>query len=131
MTNGTYPAGEPDQAGAREAARERARELRDLHKMQDKRRRMIVQGSISAAVLVLIAVVVLILIVPRAQARGPQNMLSDGIKIGVDLKAIQTDAQQPGELPTASEPNPAGVVDIQLYVDYLCASCGQFEASNG
>ena len=135
MSNGPYPGPEsgpePDQAGAREAARDRARELRDLHKKQDKRRRMIVQGSITAGVLVLVAVVVLVLIVPRTQARGPQNMLSDGIKIGTDLKAIHTDAQQPGQLPVASEANPPAVVDIQLYVDYLCSSCGQFEAANG
>lgn len=131
MTDGTYPAGEPDQAGARAAARDRARELRDLHKKQDKRRRMIIQGSITAGVLVLIAVVVLILIVPRTQARGPQNMLSDGIKIGAGLKAIQTPAQQPGQQPVPSAANPAAVVDIQVYVDYLCASCGLFEQANG
>jgi hypothetical protein len=139
VSNGPYPGPypgpesgvEPDPVDARAAARDRARELRDLHKKQDKRRRMIVQGSVSAGVLVLIAVVVLILIVPRAQARGPQNMLSDGIKIGTDLQAFQTDGQQPGQLPVASQPNPPAVVDIQLYVDYLCAACGQFEAANG
>ena len=126
-----YPGAGADAADARSAARDRARELRDLHKKQDKRRRMIVQGSITAAVLVLVAVVVLVLIVPRTQTRGPQNMLSDGIKIGTDLKAVQTAAQQPGQQPVASADNDPAVVDIQLYVDYLCASCGQFEAANG
>ena len=92
---------------------------------------MIVQGAISAAVLVLVAVVILVLIVPRTQTRGPQNMLSDGIKIGTELKAVQTPAQQPGQKPVASEPNEASVVDIQLYVDYLCANCGRFEEANG
>jgi hypothetical protein len=139
VSNGPYPGPYPDSgqgpdsdAGdARAAARDRARELRDLHKKQDKRRKMIVQGGISAAVLVLVAVVVLILIVPRTQARGPQNMLSDGIKIGTELKAVQTPAQQPGQQPIASPKNPPAVVDIQLYVDYLCSSCGLFEAANG
>lgn len=132
MTDGLYPTPEPpDGVDARAAARDRARELRDLHKKQDKRRRMIIQGSITAAVLVLVAVVVLILIVPRTQARGPQNMLSDGIKIGTELKAVQTPGQQPGQQPVPSAANPAQVVDIQLYVDYLCASCGLFEQANG
>lgn len=122
---------ETDGAGARAAARDRARELRDLHKKQDRRRKMIVQGAISAAVLVLVAVVVIVLIVPRTESRGPQNMLSDGIKIGTELKAVQTPALAPGQNPVASEENPPSVVDIQLYVDYLCASCGLFQSANG
>lgn len=128
MTDGAYPTPEQD---ARAAARDRARELRDLHKKQDRRRRMIIQGSVTAAVLVLVAVVVLVLIVPRAQARGPQNMLSDGIKIGAELKAVKTPGQQPGQQPVPSEANPPSVVDITIYVDYLCASCGLFEQANG
>ena len=128
MTDGAYPTPEQD---ARAAARDRARELRDLHKKQDRRRRMIIQGSVTAAVLVLVAVVVLVLIVPRAQARGPQNMLSDGIKIGAELKAVKTPGQQPGQQPVPSEANPPAVVDITIYVDYLCASCGLFEQANG
>jgi len=134
VTDGLYPTPENDPAAdpidARAAARERARELRDLHKKQDKRRRLIVQGAIAAGVLLTVAIVVLVLIVPRSETRGPQNMLSDGIKIGEQLKAVQTLALQPGASPVASEPNPEGVIDIQLYVDYLCASCGQFEAGN-
>jgi hypothetical protein len=125
------PGLEPDGAGARAAARDRARELRDLHKKQDRRRRLIVQGSVVAGVLVIVALIVLVLIVPRTETRGPQNMLSDGIRIGQDLKAVQTPALRPGASPVVSEPNAEGVIDIQLYVDYLCAGCGQFWASNG
>jgi hypothetical protein len=128
VTDGPYPSTEQD---ARAAARDRARELRDLHKKQDRRRRMIIQGSITAAVLVLVTVVVLVLIVPRAQARGPLNMLSDGIKIGAGLKAVQTPGLQPGQQPVPSASNPPAVVDIKIYVDYLCASCGMFEEANG
>lgn len=124
------PGLEPDGAGARAAARERARELRELHKKQDRRRRLIVQGSITAGVLLIVAIVVLVLIVPRSETRGPQNMLSDGIRIGQDLEAVQTPGLQPGASPVASAPNPDGVIDIQLYVDYLCASCGAFWEGN-
>lgn len=133
MSDGDFPDAPPgpDSVGARVAARERARELRDLHKKQDRRRRVIVQGAIAATVLVLVAVVVVVLILPRSAAVGPQNMLSDGIKIGEDLKVVKTPAQQPGQLPVASPANTDGVIDIQLYVDYLCTTCGQFEAGNG
>jgi protein-disulfide isomerase len=130
MSHGDYPGAEPDQMGARAAARERARELRDLHKKQDHRRRLILQGSVAAAVLVIVAIVVVVLIVPRDATRGPQNMLSDGIKIGEQLKAVQTPAQQPGQKPVASAANPPEVVDIQMYVDYLCSSCGDFMQKN-
>ncbi|CAN5411204.1 hypothetical protein BH09ACT4_BH09ACT4_25870 [soil metagenome] len=92
---------------------------------------MIGSGAIAVAVLALVAVVVVILILPRTASVAPQNMLSDGIKIGKELKAVQTVAQKPGQQPIASEANPDAVVDIQLYVDYLCANCGLFEASNG
>jgi hypothetical protein len=125
-----HPGLEPDGAGARAAARERARELRELHQKQDRRRRLIIQGSIAAAVLLLVAAVVLVLIVPRTETRGPQNMLSDGIRIGEELKAVQTPGLQPGATPVESAPNADGVIDIRLYVDYLCASCGQFWDSN-
>ena len=133
MTDGPYPgvSPEPDQLGARAAARDRARELRDLHKQQDRRRRMIVQGFVALGVLVVVAVVVLVLILPRTQTRGPLNMLSDGIKIGEGLKAVQTPGQKPGQDPVPSPANPPEVVDIQIYIDYLCTECGLFEASNG
>ena len=129
--SGEYPGAEPDQAGARAAARERARELRDLHKQQDRRRRLIVQGGIALGVLLIVAIVAVVLIVPRTQTRGPLNMLSDGIKIGEGLKAVQTPPQKPGQSPVASAANPPEVVDIQIYVDYLCTECGLFEAGNG
>jgi protein-disulfide isomerase len=67
---------------------------------------------------------------PR-QTRGPQNMQSDGIKIGADFTAARTPALRVGETPVASEPNASDVVDIQIYYDYLCPNCGAFEERNG
>lgn len=129
--SGENPGAEPDQAGARSAARERARELRDLHKQQDRRRLLIMQGGIALGVLVLVAVVVAVLFIPRTQTRGPLNMLSDGIKIGEGLKVVQTASLKPGQNPVPSAANPPEVVDIQIYVDYLCTECGLFQAGNG
>ena len=129
MTYGDYPGAEPD--SARAAARERARELRELHKKQDRRRRLLLQGGIASGVLVILAVIAIVIFVfPPTATRGPQNMLSDGIKIGQDLKAVHTEAQKPDQDPVPSEDNPLEVIEIQLYVDYLCANCGTFQQKN-
>ncbi|MEO5920425.1 MAG: thioredoxin domain-containing protein [Pseudolysinimonas sp.] len=129
MTNGDYPGAEPE--SARAAARERARELRELHKKQDRRRRLLLQGGIASGLLIILAIVAIVIFVfPPAEVRAPQNMLSDGIKIGEDLKVIQTEAQNPGQAPVPSAPNPPEVVDIQMYVDYLCTNCGIFQQEN-
>ena len=129
MTYGDYPGAEPD--SARAAARERARELRELHKKQDRRRRLLLQGGIASSVLVILAVIaVVIFLFPPTAASGPQNMLSDGIKIGEGLKAEHTAALKPNQDPVPSGQNAPEVVDIQLYVDYLCANCGTFQQNN-
>ena len=129
MTYGDYPGAEPD--SARAAARERARELRELHKKQDRRRRLLLQGGIASGFLIILAVIAIVIFVfPPTATRGPQNMLSDGIKIGQDLKAVHTEAQKPDQDPVPSEDNPLEVIEIQLYVDYLCANCGTFQQKN-
>ena len=129
MTYGDYPGAEPD--SARAAARERARELRELHRKQDRRRRLLLKGGIASSLVVVLAVIaVVIFLFPPTATSGPQNMLSDGIKIGEGLKAIHTAAQKPDQDPVPSEENAPEVVDIQLYVDYLCANCGLFQQSN-
>jgi len=117
---------------SREAARERARELRAEHAKRDRRRRVGLVAGIVGGVLVaaLIVTAVLVTSMPR-QTRGPQNMQSDGIKIGADFTAVRTPALKVGEAPIASEPNPTDVVDIQIYYDYLCPNCGAFEERNG
>ncbi|MBX3195432.1 MAG: thioredoxin domain-containing protein [Microbacteriaceae bacterium] len=130
MSDGPITGAEPD-AGARAAARDRAREVRDLHEKQDKRRRAIVRGGIAAGLLLIVAVVTFVFVYPRDGYRGPENMSSDGIRIGADLKAVRSPGLEPGETPQPYPSNPPSVVDIQLYVDYLCAACGQFEESNG
>ena len=117
---------------ARAAARERARELREQHRKQDRRRRLIVTGSIVLGTLLILAVVSAVLVtLSRPTARGPLNMVSDGIKIGAHLKADQTVALQPGATPEPSAKNPAQVLDVQVYVDYLCDQCGSFMQKDG
>ncbi len=129
MTYGDTPGGEPE--SARAAARERARELRELHRKQDRRRRLLLQGGIASGLIVILAVIAIVIFVfPPTETRGPQNMLSDGIKIGEGLKAVKTEPQRPGQDPVPSGANAPEVVDIQLYVDYLCENCGTFQQRN-
>jgi protein-disulfide isomerase len=117
---------------ARRAAQDRARELREQHRKQDRRRRLIVTGSIVLGTVLILAIVVTVLVtLSRPTARGPLNMLSDGIKIGAGLKAQPTVALQPGEAPVASAKNPASVLDVKVYVDYMCQDCGGFLTTNG
>ena len=131
MTYGESDRPEPGGNDARAAAKERARELRTLHRKQERRRRLVLQLSILGGAIVVIAVVAITLIsMNQAPARGPLNMASDGIKIGADLKAERTPGLAPSATPVPSEPTEPGVIDIRIYVDYLCANCGAFEANN-
>jgi protein-disulfide isomerase len=125
----TDPAAPSD---ARRAARDRARELREQHRKQDRRRRLIVTGSIVLGTVLVLAIVATVLVtLSRPTARGPLDMASDGIKIGAGLKAEPTVALQPGDKPVAAKKNPRSVLDVKVYVDYMCANCGSFFRTNG
>lgn len=116
----------------REAARERARELREAQRKRDRRRRLIILGSVLGGLLVVTAVfAIAFLSSSRPNFAGPRNMLSDGIKIGEGFVAEQTAGLAPGQAPEASAANPPEVVAIQIYYDYLCPNCGVFQERNG
>lgn len=117
---------------SREAARERARELRAEHARRDRRRRAgIILGVIGGVLVAALVVTVVLVTSMPPQTRGPQNMQSDGIKIGQGFTAARTPALRVAETPIPSTPNPTDVVDIQIYYDYLCPNCGAFEERNG
>lgn len=131
MTYGEPDRAEPGSSDARAAAKERARELRALHRKQERRRRLIVQLSVLGGAIVVIGIVAVTLItMNQSPARGPLNMASDGIKIGSDLKAVRTTGLLPSATPVPSETNPVDVVEIRVYVDYLCGNCGTFDQKN-
>ncbi|MFT4030438.1 MAG: thioredoxin domain-containing protein [Protaetiibacter sp.] len=131
MTHGESDRPEPGSTDARAAAKERARELRQQHRKQERRRRLVLLLSVISGSLVVVAVVAVTLItMNQSPARGPLNMASDGIKIGADLKAERTRALAPSDTPIPSATNSADVIDIRLYVDYLCANCGTFMENN-
>ena len=130
---GTAPQGPtPGRSEVRESARERAREIRELHKKQDRNRRRIVTLSIVGGVLVVVVVVALVILnFAQPGGRGPLNMLSDGIKIGTGYKAVRTPGIPVNSKPVPSATNDPAVIDIKLYIDYLCPNCATFEKKNG
>lgn len=119
--------------GRRQAAREKARALREEQKKKDRRTRIFLQGGIILASLVIIAIIALVIVNSiRPAGPGPANMASDGIQVSQGNVALETPALAAGQTPVANTPDTSkGVLDIQLYVDYLCPICGQFEKTNG
>jgi protein-disulfide isomerase len=116
---------------ARELAREKAREMRLKGSAREKRNRVLIQLSLGAAALTVIGVLAAVILTGLQPAGpGPLNMQSDGIKIGSGKVAVQTPALEPDASPVATPPNSADVVEIALWVDYLCPICRQFEEAN-
>lgn len=115
----------------REAAREKARVLRDSQKKKDRRSKTLLQAGLLVVVLAIATVVALVIVNSvRPPSPGPLNMLSDGIKIEQGFKAVTTPALQPDATPVASKSNAADVINIQIYIDYQCPVCRQFEKTN-
>ncbi len=120
----------------RDAAREKARILREEQKKRERRNKVLIQGGIIVAVIAIAALVgTLIFQNVKPDGPGPANMASDGILMtaGEDgtIVAVETPALAAGEAPTPTTPDESGeVANIVMYVDYLCPFCGQFEATN-
>lgn len=116
----------------REAAREKARVLREQHKRKERRNRFVLQGGLIIISLAIVAVVTLIIVNSvRPPSPGPLNMLSDGITIGTGFEALPTAALQADAAPVATVPDPAtGAIAIQIWVDYQCPICKAFEDAN-
>ncbi|GAB3038146.1 thioredoxin domain-containing protein [Parafrigoribacterium mesophilum] len=122
----------PSKNMRREAAREKARALREAQKKKDRRNKFLLQGGIAVAVLAIIAVVVIVITsTVRPPASGPQNMASDGVVITKALDTVRTPALKAGASPAPTASDSSGdVFDIRVYIDYLCPICGAFEAAN-
>jgi protein-disulfide isomerase len=117
----------------REAAREKAKELRESQRKKDRRTKVFLQGGVIVALLAIVAIVAFVIVTTvRPAGPGPRNMLSDGILIGEGLTATPTKGLQPGADPVPNQRNDDDdVIRIQMYVDYFCPICGQFEDANG
>ena len=122
----------PTKNDRRDAAREKARTLREQQRKRERRNRFLWQGGIGVAVIAIAAVVFLIVSSSAVPAgSGPVNMASDGITIGKDYKAVRTPA-----IPINGKPTPtvrdkkSSVVNIRIYLDYFCPICNEFETAN-
>jgi protein-disulfide isomerase len=116
----------------REAARAKARELREKHQANEKRKKAIIQISIVAVVLAIVGVIVLALTTSPQVQEGltPTKVATynkGGIKIGTELKAFtSTTTPTPSATPGAK-----AVPNIRIYIDYQCPFCQGFETANG
>lgn len=119
----------------RDAAREKARQLREANKRKNKTKKLITVSSIIAVAGLIIGFGAYAIVsgvqkqndIPNGGA--PANMKFDnGIKIGAGLKAF-TDEFTPTPDPAASI-DPAAVPNIVMYIDYQCPVCQAFEVAN-
>ncbi len=130
----TYPGAE-DRGSInqrREAARQKARELREQHRRQERRNRVFLQGGIGLGILVVLGIIALVVATSiQRPAAGPANMRSDGIIIGKELKAVRTAAIPADGKPVATvRDKKSTVVSIRIYLDYFCPVCKSFETAN-
>lgn len=114
----------------REEARAKAKALREQHKKDERRKRIIIQSSVAVASLAVIGGIVAALVSGANQeVVEPKNFsFSDGIKIGAGLQPF-TETNTPA--PTATPDGGFGTVpNIQIFVDYQCPICQAFEVPN-
>ncbi|MEY4994007.1 MAG: hypothetical protein RIS82_1129 [Actinomycetota bacterium] len=119
----------PTRSEQREAARAKARELREQHKKGEQRKKIALRLGMAIAVLGSIAIVTSVVVSGANKVElTPANFsFNDGIKIGADLKAF-TPTSTP--TPTASAAVDGEVPNIIMYVDYQCPICQAFEVPN-
>lgn len=135
MSNGGPNQPRPSRNERREAAREKARLLREEQKKRERRNKVLIQGGVIVAVIAIAALIgTLIFNSIKPAGPGPLNMASDGILlVGGEngIEAVETPAIPAGGAPTPTEQDDSGTVaNIVVYLDYLCPFCGQFEQTN-
>lgn len=130
----------PTKNQRREEARQTAREHRAEAQKSERRRRFLVQGGVFAGIIVVVAVIGLVIwsAVPSPGPR-PANMASDGILLqakldanGVptgDIEAVLSKALPDGAEPITTTEDPE-LLNIVVYVDYMCPVCKNFNAAN-
>ena len=109
----------PTRNQQREAARAKAKELREQQNKNEKRRKLFLQGGIGLAVIAIAAIFTLT-IASSAPKEGPRpaNMASDGIVLsGANMAGVLSDAG-------------SSTVAIEVYQDYLCPACKAFDEAN-
>jgi protein-disulfide isomerase len=108
----------------RDAARAKAREMREAHKKSEKRRQLGIVAGVVSLVLGIGALIGWSVIANQpAPSLTPTNLSYDnGIRIGNNLEAY-TSTHTPG-------PIGANVPVIKIYLDYQCPVCQAFDVPN-
>ena len=116
----------------RDAAREKARAMREQQRKRERRNRWFIQGGIAVVVIAAAVIVSLVLWSSRSTpSAGPVNMQSDGILLAKDAKAVPTPAIPAGGQPVpTTRDKKSSVVSIRIYLDYFCPICNEFETAN-
>ncbi|RLP77420.1 hypothetical protein D9V32_02945 [Mycetocola tolaasinivorans] len=121
----------PQNRSVRQAARERATELRSAQRRKDFLGRALLIG---AGVIVVAAIVVGVVMSFRttepSATTTPENMISGGIVVGKDFVAVRSESTPISDpaVPTAIDP---AVPNIRIYADYIGADMGTFQKANG
>jgi protein-disulfide isomerase len=129
----------PGKKDRREAAREKARQDREVERKRVRRNKIFLQGGVGLAVIAIAAIVMLVIVnQPKPvelsnNAAGPRNMASDGILLtGNTTTVVKTPGIKAGAKPVPTDPSKySKTVNIVSYVDFQCPICQSFEATNG
>ncbi|HXH34869.1 MAG TPA: thioredoxin domain-containing protein [Plantibacter sp.] len=138
----------PTKNERRDAARDKARVLREQQKRKDRRNRFLLQGGIVLGALAIVAVVAVIIVTSIKPAGPvPTAAQNDGFTVGAELKLVgapvttSTPSATPTDSAAAETPAPEATpetdatpaaqdIKIAVYQDFLCPYCGQFETTN-
>lgn len=111
----------PTKQERRDAARERARELREAQQRRERRNRWIlISGIVAFVAIVAIAIVAIV----NNGSNGASGDVADRPAGGTDDGAITVGSGGAG---TVNE----GAPEVDVYLDYACPHCAEFEATYG
>lgn len=117
----------------REAAREAARIARAKQKRRETVNSILLRGGVTLGIVAVLAIVGLVIFNSiRPPGPGPLNMASDGVVLtGAEMRAVPTTATPADAEPTPTDTSALDVdLNIEMYVDYQCPHCLDFENTN-
>ncbi|MEV8212497.1 thioredoxin domain-containing protein [Leifsonia sp. NPDC077715] len=125
----------PTKRDRREEARETARKMREEAAKKAKRRKVIVQSSVIVGIVAVLAIIGVVIFTSvggaGSSAANPKNMASGGLLLTSSTTATETPAIKSGAQPTPTKMQLDGkTAHIQIWLDYQCPYCDQFETTN-